>query len=746
MSRGLLAGAAFAMALALPGTALSQSALLPAGIFDMKVTPGQGSSAVEADRLVYNAGTGVIEADGNVVLNYQGTLLRAEKVVFNQRTGQLFAEGNVYVREPNGVVYEMDRLDMTGGMKEAFVNSLTLTTANGTRVTAREATYEAELTTILIEGSYSPCGLCVDEKGRRIGWQVKSARMIYDKPNASLIVEQPTLEFLGAPVAWLPWFWMPDPSQPRATGPRMPSVDYSDKLGVELTVPYFMGVGPDIDILLSPRLMSRQGVLAHGGLTWRLPEWRGTVDIKASGLYQLDPGAFHPVGQKDWRGAIQTSGEFKPVDEWTVGWSYTAFTDNAYLEDYGLTDSDTSVNQVYATHLSDSLWIDGRIQRFNRIGNYTSADEDRQGLNAPRISAAHIYDLEPGWGRINLRGDLASIIRAADQNATYNGVTYHTGLEGTKLHARVEAGWENQYILPGGVTATPFLGGRLDAASYDGASLNGPAASSLLSLTPIAAIDVRWPLMARTASSTHLFEPIAQLVYRGSSTTDVGITNDDAHSFVFDTSNLFSYNKFSGIDRQETGLRANIGAQYLGTFDNGSWLNLVAGQSFHLAGANAYDATDLVQVGASTGLNAAASHLVASARAGIAGGLSGAAKIQVDPSAWRVTRFGTGVSYAPASWFSLGADYIYLASDPALGITDDRQEAAARAKVVLADYYAVSGSVAWDIEAGSWTKATLGADYDDNYLAYGGAVNFTPTSWGFTFGLKLKGPDGEIAF
>src|SRR5690606_14874192 len=100
VSRGPLAGAALAIALALPGAAFAQSALLPAGIFDMKVTPGQGSSAVEADRLVYNAGTGVIEADGNVVLNYQGTLLRAEKVVFNQRTGQLFAEGNVYVRQP----------------------------------------------------------------------------------------------------------------------------------------------------------------------------------------------------------------------------------------------------------------------------------------------------------------------------------------------------------------------------------------------------------------------------------------------------------------------------------------------------------------------------------------------------------------------------------------------------------------------------------------------------------------------
>ncbi|MDT9071217.1 LPS assembly protein LptD, partial [Escherichia coli] len=57
----------------------------------------------------------------------------------------------------------------------------------------------------------------------------------------------------------------------------------------------------------------------------------------------------------------------------------------------------------------------------------------------------------------------------------------------------------------------------------------------------------------------HLVEPIAQIVYRGSDVTRVGITNDDSQSFVFDTSNLFDYNRFSGIDRQETGLRANMG-------------------------------------------------------------------------------------------------------------------------------------------------------------------------------------------
>ena len=47
-----------------------------------------------------------------------------------------------------------------------------------------------------------------------------------------------------------------------------------------------------------------------------------------------------------------------------------------------------------------------------------------------------------------------------------------------------------------------------------------------LSLFAIAAMDLRWPLIAVDGFDSHLFEPVAQIVYRGNDTTLVGITND----------------------------------------------------------------------------------------------------------------------------------------------------------------------------------------------------------------------------
>ena len=725
------------------GAGSASAGLLPAGFFDISVQPGEGAAAVEADRMSYDAANGTISAEGGVVLHYQGFSIRADRVEYNQKTGELHAIGNVTLADPSGNVMQMDSVEVTDGMKQAFLNSLTLTTVAGARITARDVKYNSTLATILTDAAYSPCGLCEDSKGRRIGWKVKAARMTYDRANASVILEQPSLELLGVPVAWLPWFWIPDPTQPRAQGMRMPQVDFDGERGAVLGVPFFIPVGEDVDILLTPQLLSRQGALMAIDTTWRFPGL-GSIDVAASGLYQLDPSAFAgTVGDRAWRGAIQTTGRFTPVQNWTVGWSYTAFTDNAYLTDYKFTDATSTENQVYASYLDDETWFDIRAQEFNWLGDHPTNDP-AQGKTLPVSSFETTHDLADGWGRLHLTGKLLSIARDADQTGTYGAVPYVFGEQGYKQHLMLEGAWEDQFILPGGVAATPYLGTRLDAANFDDTAASTD--TLLLSATPIAALDVRWPLMATNGGDTHLFEPIAQLVYRGSSTTEVGITNDDAHSFVFDTSNLFSYNRFSGIDRQEPGLRANFGGHYLGNFADGSWIDLMAGESIFLGGSNSLGIADNVQTGASTGLGGTASAIVASVSGGWNGGLSGAAKLQVDPSGLSINRFGAGVQYTSPDGWSTSGSYIYIAPDTALGATAAQHEIDGNVSVPIFDYWKVTAGLTWDLASGSYIEARTGAGYDDGYLGVSTYATIRPGGWSTGIHLSLKGPDGEVAF
>src|SRR5690606_7579890 len=64
--------------------------------------------------------------------------------------------------------------------------------------------------------------------------------------------------------------------------------------------------------------------------------------------------------------------------------------------------------------------------------------------------------------------------------------------------------------------------------------------------------------------------------------------NEDAQSLVFDDTNLFAIDKYSGYDRVEGGTRANLGVQYTANIHRYGMVNMLFGQSYHLAGKNSY--------------------------------------------------------------------------------------------------------------------------------------------------------------
>lgn len=732
-----------------PNPTLVQTSLLPPDFFEAIPYAAGEQAAIEADRLTYAAETRVVTAEGDVVMTYKGNILKADRIVYDQSSGAVTASGNVLVVQPDGTEFAGNDVKLSGGFRQAFIQSLAIRRADGSMVTADSADYSSEVSVILVNGMYSPCGACIDSKGRHIGWTIRAKRFVYDREAAVVDMEEPVLELLGVPMAWLPWLRIPDPSQPRVNGFRLPTVDYTTLQGANITVPYFLAIGDDTDIIFSPRLMSRQGLLFAAQAVHRFGPL-GSVEAKVAGLYQLDRSAFAgTVGDRDWRGAVQTSGQFTPLPTWTTGWSYTAFTDAAFLPDYKLTTTKNLINEVYLTHLSKDYWLDLRVQQFNLLGNVTPAQQLQQGLAVPNFKTSSTTDLADGWGQIRTSLRVLGVHRDADHTDTFNGVPYVFAYRENKAHATLEGSWQTQVIVPGGIAITPYLGIRADAAWYDGSSglLAGPV--SLLTATPIAALDVRWPVIATSGQSSFLFEPIAQIAYRGSTVTAPGITNDNALSFVFDDTLLFSYDRFSGTDRQETGLRANIGGHYVANFEDGSWLDLIAGQSFFLGGVNSLATADTANVGISTGLGLPASYFVVGAKAGI-GGFTLGGKAQIDVATPKVALAAVRASYGEGR-FSADIDYTYIAADPLIGVVADQHEVTLSAGVPIADYWRATALLGWDLAQNTWLEAGAGLEYDDGYLAFGASGRFTgpthtsPNGFTASASIRLKSPDGEFA-
>ena len=177
-------------------------------------------------------------------------------------------------------------------------------------------------------------------------------------------------------------------------------------------------------------------------------------------------------------------------------------------------------------------------------------------------------------------------------------------MPGTYTRLTGEAQWRRSFTDSVGQIWTPFASLRADA--IDASISNQPGVSNFLPVgdtqalrvMPTVGLEYRYPFINVQPWGTTTIEPIAQVIIRPNETYAGKLPNEDAQSMVFDASNLFSVDKFSGYDRVEGGGRANVGVQATTQFDRGGSVNVLFGQSYQLFGLNSFAVADVTNTGA----------------------------------------------------------------------------------------------------------------------------------------------------
>ncbi|MET0742749.1 MAG: LPS-assembly protein LptD, partial [Microvirga sp.] len=208
--------------------------------------PGQEPDRllVDAKEIIYDNDKNTVSAAGDVELNYQGRTLQADRVTYDRKTGRVYAQGNARLTDKDGTVATGDKFELTDDFKNGFIDTLRVTQKTTdergpvtTRFSSPRAERAAGETTTFERGTYTACEACKDHPERPPLWQVKAARIIHNNSEQTIYYEDATVEFYGIPVAYLPYFWSPDPTVKRKTGFLAPRYSMSDSLGYGFGVP-----------------------------------------------------------------------------------------------------------------------------------------------------------------------------------------------------------------------------------------------------------------------------------------------------------------------------------------------------------------------------------------------------------------------------------------------------------------------------------------------------------------------------
>lgn len=523
-----------------------------------------------ADQVEYDRDNALVIAQGHVEAWQNDHILRGDRITFDRNTGVAAAHGNVVLLEPSGEVLFADYAEMSQNMKEGVLKDMRALLAENGRLAANGARRTAGEINELSRVVYSTCNLCASDPSRPPLWQIRAFSAVQDLEHKKIEYQDAVMELYGVPIAYAPFFAHPDPSVKRQSGILPPQIGVTSNLGGFYGQPYYWVIDDQSDATFVPMITTRAG--PEMDVEYRRRFNSGYLQLNASMGY-LD---------KSPQGTIALKGLFNLDDTWRWGFDINRASSTNFVRDFHF---NTSLNGD-VNLLNSTLFLEGFGQ-----GAYARVDTKfYQGLNSsivdsrlptvlPRFQYSYVGLPDSLGGRLSVDTNAFNIIRSDGTNTRRGALTVN---------------WERPFAGQLGDLWKVTLHG--DAAVYDASQFNNQpnfatftkvdAARAL----PQAALDMRWPFMRNAGSwGTQLIEPLAQIIVapQAGDSQNNRYPNEDSLDMEFTDANLFGFNRFTGIDRQEGGTRANLalhGAWYMGgtTFDG------LIGQSYRTTKNNLF--------------------------------------------------------------------------------------------------------------------------------------------------------------
>ena len=644
-----------------------------------------------ADEMTYDRDLGIVTARGSVEIADEERVLLADTVSYNQRQDVLTASGNVSLLEPSGEVIFAEHAELTGDLKDGIIHNLRVLLSDKARMAAAGARRSRGNILEMRKAVYSPCNLCPEDPTRPPLWQVKAFKVVHDKPRQTIEYSDAWLEIGGFPVAYTPYLIHPDPTVKRQSGFLVPSMGGSTDLGFIVQTPYFFNIAPHRDATLTPIFTSEEGPVLAGEYRHLLPD--GKFEGDASITRDSDD---------EIRGHLRSEGRFDIDDTWRWGFDLDRTTDDTYLRRYGFGGGGTLTSRLFTEGFRKRNYISANSYVFQGL----SVDDDAGDIPyvAPMVEYSHVGEATPMGGRTSL-------------DASFLALTRTDGTDTRRLSTK--AGWARPFIGSLGdlYTLSASLQGDLyhvngverDSDEEDFSGVTGR-------LVPQAALDWRYPFVRPEGSVYHLFEPIASVVVSPYGGNPEKIPNEDSIDFEFDDTNLFSTNRFTGLDRIEGGPRINYGLHW-GVFGRqGGSTNVLVGQSYRFKADDTF--------GEVSGLEDNFSDIVARVHVAPGKFIDALYRTRLSKDNLAARRNEIDLTVGPEA-LSLSTNYVFFDRQEGSEFAG-REEVTVSLNTKLTRFWNAGMSMVQDLTSeGGIRRVALGATYEDECLIFSADLSRT---------------------
>lgn len=666
--------------------------------------PSDGEPVLlSADEISYNEDLGIVVASGDVEIAQGNRVVLADRVTYSERENTVSANGHVSLLEPTGEVLFAEYMELTDDMKNGVVRDLRILLTDNSRMAAAGARLQGGVRTEMRKAVFSPCELCESDPEAAPLWQLKAAKVVHDQRTHDIEYTDAWMEMYGVPVFYTPYFSHPDPTVKRRSGFLTPDFGNDSQLGMLLLTPYFFTIGPDKDATLTPIFTTKERIALAGEYRQRFAN--GTLETDGSFTRVERRGSDgQRIGDDINRGHAFGKGRFD-IDR-TYRWGFDAAytSDDTYLRRYGFTSEDV---------LTTNPFVEGfRGRNYMRTEGYYFQDlrEDQDQVKVPIILPVanynHVGEPDSIGGRWAIDANLLNLNR----------------IEGTdSRRLSLKLGWAAPYTSPWGDVWELSASVQNDAYWVDEVQTpSKPTGDTESGLTgrffPQAMLKWRYPFVRTSGPTRQVIEPVAAIVISPNGGNPGEIPNEDSRGFEFDDANLFSANRFAGLDRVDGGQRLVYGLSSGVYGDNGGQSTFFFGQSYRFR-----EHDDTFEDG--SGLFDQLSDYVGRVRISPSDFLDLDYRFRLARTDLGPIRNEVGMSAGP-EWLRIHTNYLFFQQTEIGGEFGTREEITLSGRVQLTDYWSFRAAHRRDLTPGGGALlASAGLLYEDECFSFD--TNFT---------------------
>ncbi|MEE9334336.1 MAG: LPS assembly protein LptD [Granulosicoccaceae bacterium] len=473
----------------------------------------------EADNVISEGG--VVSLEGNTTIGFKDRLLNAENAKYLPESGEVLIEGEVSFLSKGIKLESRDaKIDMDDNLFSTGESNYEID-LNGKRATGAASTMERNEKGeyIMKNGTYSTC-----PPGDK-SWFIQ-AKELHLYPDEGIgTAKNIRLNFKGIPLLAIPRFSFPI-SPKRKTGFLAPVIARRENTGLELHIPWYWNIRPNLDATLVPRLTSKRGAQIQSEFRY----------LNKQGAWQLDNEYINDRERSNERRVftqLKHDGRFNR--DWSSNILASRVSDGDYFKDLG-----DSVQVASITHLerrADLTFQRGPYQFISRLQTYQTVDSTIDDIDKPyKRLPQFLFNWEPDKDKYGIRASVDSELVYFDRDASVTGSRLD-------LHPRLTVP-----IVRDAWFFKPTLAYRFThyALNNEAEAVDSRVSRNLSTLSIDSglyfdrSIDLKGSLQTLEPRLFYLRVP-----YRD----QVDIPLFDSNQFDFSISQLFRENRFSGSDR-----------------------------------------------------------------------------------------------------------------------------------------------------------------------------------------------------